>query len=421
MEHGTRRRRWHWAGAGAGRRAATPVLGGEGAGSGGGSGVGPEFRPQPNADYDAWVAEFRGRALAQGISETTLDRGFRGQGFLPGVVDRDRNQTEFRRTTEDYLALVASEDDLATGRPRVAAERGTLAAIEAESGVDANVLAAIWGLETRFGTRLGQIPVISATSTLAWEGRRGRFFEAQLVAALKIIQSGDTTTDRMVGSWAGAMGHTQLMPTVYQEYAVDFQGDGRRDIWGSDPTDALASTAEYLRRYRWRRGERWGLEVHLPEGFDMGSAGRDNRRPVSAWRAAGIRPARGGALPDHGEAAIHAPGGPTGPAWILYRNFNVILRYNPSVNYGIGVGYMADRLAGGGPLTRAFGPDETGLTQAERRELQRLLTRRGFDAGAPDGVIGRGTEAAIRAYQEARGLPVDGRASQALLRALRQG
>ncbi|MBF9059848.1 lytic murein transglycosylase [Rhodobacterales bacterium HKCCSP123] len=419
MEHLTRRTAMALGGA-ALVTGCVPALGGSGSGGGGTAGD-PAFRPQPNADYDAWVAAFRSRAMAQGITQATLDRGFRGQGFLPGVVERDRNQTEFRRSTEDYLALVASEDDLATGRPRVAAERGTLAAIEAESGVDADVIAAIWGLETRFGTRLGEIPVISATSTLAWEGRRGRFFEAQLIAALRIIQAGDTTTDRMVGSWAGAMGHTQLMPTVYEEYAVDFQGDGRREIWGSDPTDALASTAEYLRRHGWRRGHPWGMEVHLPEGFDTSVTGRDTRRPVSAWAAAGVRPARGGSLPDHGEAAIHAPGGAGGPAWILYRNFNVILRYNPSTNYGIGVGYMADRLAGGGPLTRAFGPDETGLTQAQRRELQTLLTRRGFDAGTPDGVIGRGTEEAIRAYQAARGLTVDGRASQALLRALRQG
>ena len=387
---------------------------------GGQGGLGPAFRPQPNAEYDAWLAAFRGRARAQGITTATLDRGFRGQGFLPGVVERDRNQTEFRRTTEDYLALVASEEDIAAGRPRVAAQRAMLAAIEADSGVDADVIAAIWGLETRFGTRLGQIPVISATSTLAWEGRRGRFFEAQLLAALRILQAGDTTTDRMVGSWAGAMGHTQLMPTVYRDYAVDVQGDGRRDIWGRDPTDALASAAEYLRRHGWRRGQRWGMEVLLPAGFDTGATGRDIRRPVSAWQAAGVRPAQGGSLPDHGAAAIHAPAGAAGPAWILYHNFNVILRYNPSVNYGIGVGYMADRLAGGGPLARRFGPDETGLTQAERRELQALLRRRGFDAGPVDGVIGRGTAAAIRAYQEARGLPVNGQASPALLRALRQ-
>jgi membrane-bound lytic murein transglycosylase B len=383
------------------------------------AGLGPEFRPQPNADYDAWVAAFRTRARAVGITDATLARGFEGQGFLPGVVERDRNQTEFRRTTEDYLALVASEEDIATGQPRVRAVRSVLADIERATGVDADVLAAIWGVETRFGTRLGEIPVVSATSTLAWEGRRGRFFEAQLLAALRIIQSGDTTTDRMTGSWAGAMGHTQLMPTVYQEYAVDFRGDGRREIWSDDPTDAVASTANYLVRYNWRRGEPWGYEVHLPEGFDTSVTGRRNARPVSVWRNAGVRLASGGALPDHGEAAIHAPAGPTGPAWVLYRNFNTILRYNPSTNYGIGIGYMANRLGGGGPLTRSFGPDETGLTQAERLELQQRLNAAGFDAGTPDGVFGRRTEAAIRGYQQAQGLTVTGVASPALLASLR--
>jgi lytic murein transglycosylase len=255
--------------------------------------LGPEFRPQPNADYDAWVAAFRARARAEGITDATLDRGFAGQGFLPGVVERDRNQTEFRRTTEDYLALVASEEDVALGRSRVGPVRSTLTDIERSTGVDANVLAAIWGVETRFGTRLGEIPVVSATSTLAWEGRRGRFFEAQLLAALRIIQSGDTTTDRMTGSWAGAMGHTQLMPTVYQEYAVDFRGDGRREIWSDDPTDALASTANYLVRYNWRRGEPWGYEVHLPEGFDTAVDGAEQRAPrlglAECGRAAGLR------------------------------------------------------------------------------------------------------------------------------------
>ncbi|PWK55591.1 lytic murein transglycosylase [Roseicyclus mahoneyensis] len=399
-----------------------PSFGGsiEGVGASGPS-TDPDFRPQPNADYDAWVAAFRSRALAQGITQDTLERGFRGQGFLPGVIDRDRNQTEFRRSTEDYLALVASDEDLALGRTRVGPQRATLAAIEAQSGVDADVIAAIWGLETRFGTRLGDIPVISATSTLAWEGRRGRFFEAQLIAALRILQSGDTTTDRMLGSWAGAMGHTQFMPTVYEEYAVDFTGDGRRDIWGTDPSDALASTAEYLRRAGWRTGQPWGLEVVLPSGFNMAATGRDSRRSVTDWAAAGVRPARGGNLPDAGAAAILAPGGAGAPAWIVYHNFTMILRYNPSNNYGIGVGYMSDRLAGGRPLSQGWGPDETGLTQAERRELQALLNRAGYDVGTPDGVVGRRTEAAISAWQSARGVTVDGRPSPAVLAALRRG
>ncbi len=392
-----------------------PEIGAAGAG---GPSSDPDFMPQPNADFDAWIQGFRPRARAAGISEDALNRGLRGVGFLPGVVERDRNQTEFRRSTEDYLALVAGDDDVALGRGRFSANRSVLNDIEGQYGVPPEVTAAVWGVESRFGTRLGDIPVISAVATLAWEGRRGRFFEAQLVSALKIIQNGDTTPERMLGSWAGAMGHTQFIPTTYEEYAVDFRGDGRRDIWSEDPTDSLASTAAYFNRFGWRRGEPWGMEVQLPSGFSA-STGRDNRRSVSSWRELGVRRAGGGSLPDHGSAAIHAPGGAGAPAWILYHNFNVILRYNNSTNYGIGVGYMSDRLAGGGPLRQSFGADTSGLTQAQRRELQERLNAAGFDAGTPDGVIGSGTEAAIEAYQAANGLPVDGEPSLALLRRLR--
>ncbi len=392
-----------------------PSLGG---GSGGVTND-PAFRPNPNPDYDAWMAAFRGRALAQGITQSTLERGLRGTGFLPGVIERDRNQTEFRRSTEDYLAIVASEEDVALGRSRYGPRRAILQEIEARYGVPPQIMAAIWGVESRYGTRLGDIPVISAVSTLAYEGRRGRFFEAQLIAALKIVQNGDTTTDRMVGSWAGAMGHTQLIPTTYEEYAVDFRGDGRRDIWSDDPTDGLASTANYLARFGWQRGQPWGMEVQLPDGFDTGLAGRSNRRAVSDWSAMGVRNATGGPLPDHGPAAIHAPVGAAGPGFLLFQNFNVILRYNASTNYGIGVGYLSDRIAGAGPMRGSFGPDETGLTQAERRELQQLLNRAGFDAGTADGVVGTRTEAAIEAFQRARGLPITGQPSPSLLAALR--
>lgn len=378
----------------------------------------PEFTPQQNSDFDAWIQAFRPRARAVGISEDALNRGLRGVGVLPGVIERDRNQTEFRRSTEDYLALVAGEDDIAVGRGRFSNNRSVLNDIEGVYGVPPEITAAVWGVESRFGTRLGDIPVISAVATLAWEGRRGAFFEAQLISALKIIQNGDTTPEQMLGSWAGAMGHTQFIPTTYEEYAVDFRGDGRRDIWSNDPTDALASTANYFSRFGWRRGEPWGMEVQLPSGFSA-TTGRDNTRSVSAWRDLGVRRAGGGTIPDHGSAAIHAPGGAGAPAWILYRNFNVILRYNNSTNYGIGVGYMSDRLAGSGPLRQSFGADDSGLTQAQRRELQELLNAAGYDAGTPDGVIGSGTEAAIEAYQRANGLPVDGEPSLALLRRLR--
>jgi len=384
----------------------------------GGPSTDPAFRPQPNADYDAWLPGFRARARAAGITESTLDRGLDGAGYLPGVIERDRNQTEFRRSTEDYLALVASDEDVRLGRQRFAAQRNVLNDVEAQYGVSAQICCAVWGVESAYGTRLGDIPVISAVTTLAWEGRRGQFFEAQAIAALRIVQNGDTTPDRMLGSWAGAMGHTQFIPTTYEEYAVDFRGDGRRDIWANDPTDSLASTASYFNRFNWRTGQPWGMEVALPTGFSA-STGRNNRRDVASWTALGVRRAGGGALPDHGSAAIHAPGGAGAPAWILYHNFNVILRYNASVNYGIGVGYLSDRINGGGPLQQSFGPDASGLTQAQRTELQRLLNRAGFDAGTPDGVVGSGTEAAISAYQSANGLPVTGAPSLALLQRLR--
>jgi len=378
----------------------------------------PGLQPTANSGYDAWVAGFRQRAQGRGINAATLDRAFRNAGFLPGVVERDRNQTEFRRSTEDYLAIVASEEDVQLGRSRYRGVQGTLQEIEGRYGVPANLLAAVWGVESAYGTRLGDIPVVSATSTLAYDGRRGQFFESQLLAALRILQNGDTTADRMLGSWAGAMGHTQFIPTTYQEYAVDFRGDGRRDIWASDPTDALASAANYLSRSGWRRGEPWGMEIALPSGFAATSS-PTSRSSVAEWRAAGVTRPGGGSIPDHGPAAIHAPTGAGGPGFLLFRNFSAILRYNNSTNYGIGVGYLSDRLAGGGPLRQEFGPDATGLRQSERRALQEALNRSGYDVGTPDGVVGPRTEAAISAYQRANGLSVTGQPSQELLRRLR--
>ncbi|MEP5154441.1 lytic murein transglycosylase, partial [Planktotalea sp.] len=220
----------------------------------------PDMLPQPNAGYDAWVASFKSRAGSYGLSAATVAAGFRGAGFLPGVIKRDRNQTEFKRSLEDYLSIAASDKRVANGRAAFARHRNTLNALEAKYGVDAEIICAIWGLESGYGERMGNIPIISSTSTLAFEGRRGAFFEKQLVAALKIIQNGDITAGRMVGSWAGAMGHTQFIPTSYEGFAVDFTGDGRRDIWSADPSDALASTAAYLQRNGWTRRVKWGSE-----------------------------------------------------------------------------------------------------------------------------------------------------------------
>jgi lytic murein transglycosylase len=390
----------------------------------GGGGRGPgvasdAFRAQANPAWDAWVAAFRDRAAARGISPAVLSAAFRHAGYLPGVVERDRNQTEFTRTTEDYLAIAASDERVSLGRQMVARYGGELAAIEGRYGVDRHIVAAVWGLESFFGTRRGEVPVISALSTLAFDGRRGEFFEGQLMAALKILQAGDITAERMTGSWAGAMGHTQFIPTSYLAYAVDFDGDGRRDIWSEDPGDALASTAAYLARSGWQSGQPWGLEVRLPAGFDLGLEGRGKGRPAQDWAAMGVTAAQGGGLPG-GTGSVLAPAGASGPAFLLFQNFNVILRYNNAQNYALGIGHLSDRLRGQGPLRGSFPPDASGMTKADRQEMQRLLARAGYDAGTADGVIGTKTREAIAAFQRSRGMAVTGEPSMALLLALRQ-
>ncbi len=353
-------------------------------GAGASGGLPADLRPVPNAGYDAWVVSFRSRAASRGISQSTLNAAFRGTGFLPGCVKRDRNQTEFKRSLEDYLSIAASDERISKGRAAFARHRGTLQTLEGRYGVDAEIICAIWGLESFFGERRGSVPVISATSTLAYDGRRGVFFEKQLMAALKIIQNGDIPASRMTGSWAGAMGHTQFIPTSYQAFAVDFTGDGRRDIWSDDPTDSLASTGAYLQKNGWSRGTKWGGEV--------GSGAPQGRV---------IQPQAGG------------------PRFSVTRNFNVIKRYNNSDAYAIGVGHLADRIGGAGALRGSFPPDANGLTKDDRMAVQQRLTAKGFDTGGSDGVIGPNSEKAISAYQASQGLPVTGKPSQTLLSQLR--
>jgi lytic murein transglycosylase len=393
-----------------------------GCGGGGGRPAGPAaeevMRPAPNPAFDAWVAAFQPRAAASGISADTLQRSFRTAGYLPGVIERDRSQTEFSRSLQDYLAIAASDERVANGRAALSRQAGVLAEIESRFGVEARVVTAIWGMESNYGARRGTVPVISAVSTLAYDGRRGPFFESQLIAALKIIQNGDITPERMTGSWAGAMGHTQFIPTTYLAYAVDFRGDGRRDIWSDDPTDALASAAAYLSRSGWTRGQPWGVEVRLPDGF-AGPFGRGTTRSPAAWAAAGVRDMQGRAVPDHGAASIIAPAGRGGPAFMTFRNFTVITRYNNAESYVIGVGHLSDRIAGGPPIRGAFPPDAQGLRIEDRQEIQRRLTARGFDTGGTDGVIGSRSQAAIRAFEASQGLPETGLATPELLARLR--
>ncbi len=403
--------------AGAAALVSACMPGGGGSPSAGYRAPDPAPLPVPNAGWDAWVQGFKGRAAGRGLSQATIEGAFRGAGFLPVVIERDRNQTEFKRSLEDYLSIAASEERVSLGRQMFAQYGSTLRAIEGRYGVEAHVVAAVWGLESFFGTRRGSVPVVSALSTLAYEGRRGEFFEGQLMAALRILQAGDTTPAAMVGSWAGAMGHTQFIPTSYLEFAVDFTGDGRRDIWSDDPSDALASTAAYLQRSGWTRGLPWGMEVTVPAGFSAGLLGRGKGKSAAEWQALGVRAAGGGALAGGSIIAGGNRGG--GPYFLLTQNFATILRYNNAQNYAIGVGHLSDRILGRGPVQASFGPDATGLTKADRQELQRLLTARGFDTGGSDGVVGAKTTAAISAFQSSRGLPVTGQPSQALLQSLR--
>jgi membrane-bound lytic murein transglycosylase B len=396
----------------------TACMGGGGIPSPGRGTADPALRPVPNAGFDAWVQAFRQRAAARGIPAGTIDAAFRNAGFLPGVVERDRNQTEFTRTLQDYLAIAASDQRVSMGQAALRQHGATLARIEARYGVEAHVVTAVWGLESFYGTRRGDVPVISALATLAYDGRRGEFFEQQLIAALRILQNGDITPDRMTGSWAGAMGHTQFIPTSYLGFAVDFTGDGRRDIWSDDPTDALASTAAYLSKSGWRRGQPWGMEVRLPSGFNTALAGRGKGRATSDWTAQGVTRAGGGALPD-GSGSIILPAGAGGPAFLLFQNFNVILRYNNAENYAIGVGHLSDRLRGGPAIRGEFPPDRQGMTIGDRQELQRRLTAKGFDTEGTDGVIGPKTRAAISSYEAAQGLPVTGEPTLVLLQRLR--
>ena len=376
--------------------------------------------PMPRAaSFQVWRDGFRGRALAQGISPQVFDAAFAGVGVNAEVVRLDGRQAEFTKPIWEYLDGAASPARIEMGRGKRAQLDPALAAIERRYGVDRGAVLAIWGMESNFGANRGSMPVIESLATLAYEGRRRAFAEEELVAALRILQSGDVDPSHMVGSWAGAMGHTQFMPTSYLEMAVDFDGDGRRDIWSSDPTDALASAANYLARNGWVRGQPWGVEVRLPEGFNYGSADQSNRRPVADWRARGVTLASGAALPDHGPAAIIAPAGANGPAFAVFGNFFVIKTYNNATSYAMGVGHLGDRIMGAGPFVGEWPRGERELSRTEKIELQERLMARGHDTGTTDGVIGPNTITAIRAFQSSEGLTPDGFATAALLARLR--
>ena len=379
-------------------------------------------QPMPvhdDAGLSRWISAFRPRAMAAGITPATFDAAFAGVHYNASVVEKDRNQNEFTKTLWDYLATAVSDDRIRNGQTALADNAALFDAIEARYGVDRHVVAAIWGLESAYGTFRGDINLIEAMATLAYDGRRAGFFETQLIAGLKILQNGDTSPDQMRGSWAGAMGHTQFMPTSYQAFAVDFTGDGRRDIWGDDPTDALASTAAYLAGNGWVTGQPWGVEVVLPGGFDYELAARNITKHPAVWAAMGIRDINGGRVDRTDFASILLPAGAQGAAFMIFANFGVIERYNTADSYIIAVGHLADRLRGGPAIQHTWPLADRALTFAERVELQTLLTAAGFDTKGADGLIGPNTIAGIRGFQRSNGMIPDGYANVGLLDRLR--
>lgn len=374
--------------------------------------------PRPAA-FNTWIAGFRSRALAQGIRPATFDRAMGGIGFAQDSLDRERNQPEFSRPIWAYLDTAVSDTRIENGRAALREHAAVLDRIERQYGVEREIVVAVWGLESSYGRLRGRTPIIESLATLAFAGRRQNFYEQQLIGALQIVQAGDVAPEAMTGSWAGAMGHTQFIPTSYLAYAVDFTGDGRRDIWSDNPADSLASTAAYLSRFGWTRGQPALVEVRLPSGFDRRLAGET--RSAGAWREAGLRAQAGSSLPSGGEARLMFPAGTNGPAFLAFQNFRTIKRYNNADAYAIAIAHLADRLRGGGPFVAAWPRDDRPLNADERMELQRLLARSGHYSGEVDGRVGSGTLEAVRGWQSANGVAPDGYVSLALLQRMRRG
>jgi membrane-bound lytic murein transglycosylase B len=366
-----------------------------------------------------WVMNFRATARAAGIDEATLRVAFADAHYLPRVAELDRAQPEFIRTVWDYLDSAVSPQRVALGRDKLLQFRVEADAAAARYGVPPNILIAIWGVESNYGGNYGDIPTIDALATLGFEGRREDWARGQLLAALKILQGGDIDRTQMIGSWAGAMGQTQFLPSVFLAYAVDADGDGRRDIWGS-MADVMASTANLLAHNGWQADRPWGIEVQLLPGFDVGRADVAVRQSSAQWVAEGVRTMDGAPLPELTDATIVLPAGARGPAFLVGPNFRAILRYNNSTSYALAVGLLAQRLAGGSGVQAPWPRDLPALTRSQLQALQTALNQRGFTSGTPDGVMGPVTRDGLRRYQGSVGLPADGYPTLDLLQRLQE-
>ena len=372
------------------------------------------------ADFGNCIAGLEPLAERRGISREAFEQLTAGLTPDLSIMDLLDAQPEFNKSPWDYLDLLVSDERIARGRELLAKYASVFSAMERAYGVDRHIIAAIWGVESNYGTKGGDRAVLRSTATLACVGRRRDYFREEFLSALEILARGDVKPDRLIGSWAGAFGPTQFMPTTFKRFAVDFDHDGRRDVVDS-VADVIASTANNLKTDGWAPGESWGYEVVLPAGFNYLLADRSKQMTIAQWEGLGVKRAGDKPFPRPSEKAfLLLPAGARGPAFLMLQNFRVIMKYNPAEAYALAVGHLADRLRGGGPFVQAWPRDERALSMSERFEMQQLLARRGYDVGEPDGLLGPRTRIAIRKFQAANGQIPDGFASSVVLDRLRQ-
>jgi len=357
--------------------------------------------------FARWVSGFEDSARAAGIDDATLHLAFDDVHYVPRAVSADRAQPEFTRAVWDYVDAVVSPARIQRGQQKLAEFQPQLDDAAARYGVPQATVVAIWGMESDYGANYGDISTVDALATLGFDGRREAWARGQLMAALKILQGGDIDRAHMVGSWAGAMGQTQFIPSAFLQFAVDADGDGRRDIWGS-MADVAASTANFLARSGWQPGQAWGAEVRLPDGFDAGRADDSLRQASAQWAGEGVQTLDGSPLPELPDGAILLPAGVRGPAFLVGANFRTLLRYNNSASYALAVSLLAQRIAGGPGVQAAWPRDLQPLTRDQLKAMQAALNERGFGAGDVDGQAGPATRQALRAWQRSQNLPADG-------------
>ena len=380
----------------------------------------PVFAQNTDVEFETCLAALGERARSEGVDSAIVTSVLKDTRRLERVIKLDRSQPEFTSTFADYYNRRVTTQRVEQGRALYDKHRDLLKRLQLEYGVPAHYLLAFWGLETNYGSYFGKIPTTDALATLSCDPRRASFFSDEFISALKIIATGDVELKRMRGSWAGAIGHVQFLPSVFLKYAVDGDGDSRRDLWGSIP-DALASAANFLRGIGWKRELRWGREISLPQNFDYSLSGRDQKRSLTEWVGLGVTDAYGSALPLLAiNAAVLVPAGHRGPVFLVYDNFEVIMRWNRSEYYAIAVGRLADRIAGSVELTRAADPDSDPITLAEVKRLQQDLVLLGYDAGNPDGMFGPATRRALSRFQQAKGMIADGHLNRQALQAVRK-